>query len=279
MKYKVLSLRTMLRLRYFLKIFSVITFSALIFQSCKEKESNNESDPPKSPLKKVEANFPQEEMFAELIKEIDSSKELTSGPTLHYLSNDESHTSALVFFDSEKSIKKVIVQDVRKDGSSELCSYYFRGGGLFYWVSEETKTNGDAFEFSITKSYLDSAEQVVYSCGKTHVEYDLLEFMPFSAIEKMTKDKSRVIQLVNQQGPFETLFRGFSDFNGIKFMVVGTDEFTSTLEIDENSKGDVSKLLKSPNAFMGKKINVSFTNYTKEDNIEYQRLMEVTIRK
>jgi hypothetical protein len=62
-KYKVLSLRAMLRLRYFLKIFSVITFSALIFQSCKEKESSNESDPPKSPLKKVEANFPQEEMF------------------------------------------------------------------------------------------------------------------------------------------------------------------------------------------------------------------------
>ncbi|MFM7757861.1 MAG: hypothetical protein ACKO6J_02915, partial [Crocinitomicaceae bacterium] len=66
---------------------------------------------------------------------------------------------------------------------------------------------------------------MVYSCGKTHVEYDSLEFMPFSAIEKMTKDKSRVIQLVNQQGSFETLFRGFSDFNGIKFMVVGTDEF------------------------------------------------------
>ncbi|MFM8242300.1 MAG: hypothetical protein ACKN86_05805, partial [Crocinitomicaceae bacterium] len=64
----------MLRLRYFLKIFSVITFSALIFQSCKEKESSNESDPPKSPLKTVEANFPQEKMFAELIKEIDSSK-------------------------------------------------------------------------------------------------------------------------------------------------------------------------------------------------------------
>lgn len=265
-------------LRYYLTLFSVITFLVVIFQSCNDQELSKELVPPKSPLKTVEANFPQEEIFLRFISEIDSSKALTSGPTLHYLSNDESHTSALVFFDSEKSIKKVIVQDVRKDGSSELCSYYFRGGGVFYWVSEETKITGDEFEFLITKSYLDSAEQVVYSSRKSHREYDSLEFIPFTAIGKTNKDKKRVIQLVNQEGPFETLFRGFSDFNGIKFMVVGTDDFTSTLEIDKNSRGDISKLIKNPNTYMSKKLNVSFTNYTKEDNIEYQRLLEVKIR-
>lgn len=278
MPYKVLSLRAMSSLRYYLTLFSVITFLVVIFQSCNDQELSKELDPPKSPLKTVEANFPQEEIFLGFISEIDSSKELTSGPTLHYLSNDESHTSALVFFDSEKSIKKVIVQDVRKDGSSELCSYYFRGGGVFYWVSEETKITGDEFEFLITKSYLDSAEQVVYSSRKSHSEYDSLEFIPFTAIGKTNKDKKRVIQLVNQEGPFETLFRGFSDFNGIKFMVVGTDDFTSTLEIDKNSRGDILKLIKNPNTYMSKKLNVSFTNYTKEDNIEYQRLLEVKIR-
>lgn len=278
MPYKVLSLRAMSSLRYYLTLFSVITFLVVIFQSCNDQELSKELVPPKSPLKTVEANFPQEEIFLRFISEIDSSKALTSGPTLHYLSNDESHTSALVFFDSEKSIKKVIVQDVRKDGSSELCSYYFRGGGVFYWVSEETKITGDEFEFLITKSYLDSAEQVVYSSRKSHREYDSLEFIPFTAIGKTNKDKKRVIQLVNQEGPFETLFRGFSDFNGIKFMVVGTDDFTSTLEIDKNSRGDISKLLKNPNTYMSKKLNVSFTNYSKEDNIEYQRLLEVKIR-
>lgn len=275
--YKVLSLRAMLRLKYFFKFCSAITFLFVIFQSCKDQENSKESDPPKSPLKTVEASFLQEEVFLGFIKEIDSSKELTNGPTLHYLSNDDAHTSALVFFDSEKSIKKVIVEDLRKDGSSELCSYYFRRGGLFYWISEESKIKDDAFEFSITKSYLDSAEQVVYSCGKSHMEFDSLEFISFSAIDKKMKDKNRVIQLVNQEGPFQVLFRGFSDFNGSKFLVVGTDEYNSTLKIDKNSKGDITKLLRHPDIFMGKRLNVSFT-ITKADNIEYQRLLEVKIR-
>jgi hypothetical protein len=243
--------------------------------SCSSETDLKEKDPPKAKLKKMVSAFPEEEIFTNYINEIDSSTAFTSGPTLHYMSNDETHTSALVFFDAQKSIKKVVVQDVRKNGSSEMCSYYFRGGGLFCWIAEETKTTGESFQFSITKTFLDSSEQEVYSCAKVHSEFDSLEFMPFQQVEKIRKDKNRVIQLVNQEGPFQTLFRGFSDFNGLTFMVVGTEEFTSTLEIDKKAKGDLAQLLKNPAAHMGKKLSVSFTTYTKDDNIEYQKLLNV----
>jgi hypothetical protein len=101
-----------------------------------------------------------------------------------------------------------------------------------------------------------------------------LEFQP---IEKKNIDKSKILALVNQEGQFQTLFRGFSDFNGLKFLVVGTDDYTSTLEIDKNSSGDLAKLSKNPVGYMRKKLNLSFSNYTKEDKIEYQKLLRVKI--
>jgi hypothetical protein len=261
----------------YLKI-TTSTFIVLVFlASCKQESENIVKEPPKTPLKQINSGFKEEELFQKYIDDIDNNKDLTSGPTLKYLGDNETHVSALVFFDSEKSIKKIIFEEVRGEGSSEVCSYYFRGGGLFFHTSEKTEINDDSFVFSVTKSYLDSAENIVFACSKRHSDFDSLEFLEFQPIEKKNIDKSKILALVNQEGQFQTLFRGFSDFNGLKFLVVGTDDYTSTLEIDKNSSGDLAKLSKNPVGYMRKKLNLSFSNYTKEDKIEYQKLLRVKI--
>lgn len=249
-----------------------------MFFACSD-DRVEESDPPKTPLKEIESSFSEEDKFIKMQQEIDSSEELNFGPTLDYLNTStETHTSATVFFDNGKTIKKIVYQEFGNDGSTETCSYYFSdNGSLFSWKSEMTMVKGETVLFTIIKSYLDSSENTLFTFSKSSVDYDSLEFISFNRIDIIKKDKKKLLELVNQQGPFETLFRGFSEFNGVNFMVVGTDDYTSTLEITTNSKGDIKKLLNNNTTYLGKKLNILFTKYTKQDNIEYQKLLNVKI--
>jgi hypothetical protein len=98
----------------------------------------------------------------------------------------------------------------------------------------------------------------------------------FSACNPTTHDDSLALKIINQEGEFETNFQSFTENMGKNFLILGTENMTSTVAfLDYNP---TLKLLKNnQKRYFGKKLIVNFSVETEANGFTFQALNDIQI--
>jgi hypothetical protein len=102
----------------------------------------------------------------------------------------------------------------------------------------------------------------------------------FSEITPTILDDSLPLQLLKQEGPFQTNFlsTAFAEEQEKLFIVVGALDrsFTSTLAINEKNKL-IENILQNQQKYVGAELKIEFMHTTQTDGFSYQTLLNAEL--
>jgi len=82
------------------------------------------------------------------------------------------------------------------------------------------------------------------------------------------------LNIINQEGEFQTNFQGFTELEGRTFFIVGTKHFTSTLAFWELNK-TLSLLKNNEKRYLDKELIVDFSVETDANGFTFQVMKNV----
>jgi hypothetical protein len=83
------------------------------------------------------------------------------------------------------------------------------------------------------------------------------------------------LSIIKRTGDFETRFRGFDEAFGRKFIVLGTENQTSTLAFNVESP-ILKQLISAENKHKNERLEVQFSPITEPDGFTFQALVDLT---
>jgi hypothetical protein len=256
-----------------------ITFIFGLFVSCSskaEKLGNNESGMPENQKLNAESEIEKR------IADTDLQDKLDIVNSLFFTKEDGSSLEVKAFLDKSEKILKVEEKFV----NGENGEY---GTNVFYIKDEKKYASKERFEdrtgpkptFLERVSYYDQNEKVVSSkVRKAEFEEDL-DSKPFEKIDAIDCSIARAMSAINQEGEFETRFQGLVFSRNATYLTVGESKengYTSALLIQYNN--DATKALgKNQQAYLGKKIDLTFQKMVDSEGFEFQILLDVKLEK
>jgi hypothetical protein len=125
----------------------------------------------------------------------------------------------------------------------------------------------------LTKSFYDDSSNVFFSKKALITEQSEDNYV-YEKCKPVNHNDNLAWKIINQENEFETRFQGFTQNMGRNFLIVGTENYTSTIAFGEYS-GILNKLkLNEPN-YIGKKLIVDFTLQTEANGFTFQALKNV----
>ena len=203
----------------------------------------------------------------EYLKEVDHRMVLDSGSSLVYTDNNYNNYKAKVFFTKEKSIKKLVGFIDYANNSKLINTYYFHRGIPIFSKSEVYSLTDTITLLQVTKEYYDSLGNVVRTI-RSNVEKSA------NRVDSQIKNTERLghkdfMSIINQKNNFTTGFRGFTEMNGIPFLIVGTDTYRATLKVpDQLNSQDFERIKENPNTFVGCELMIEFLNFIDDSKDE-----------
>jgi hypothetical protein len=90
-----------------------------------------------------------------------------------------------------------------------------------------------------------------------------------------------VMQIINQVGPYELTFQGFTSNGEMDFVILGEnvqEGFTTSLAV-QHKEGDIQKLYMNEKAYIGDPLEVEFERMIDSRDFEFQVLLSLKIKK
>jgi hypothetical protein len=238
-------------------------------QNTQEKNKSNYA------LKEIQPMFEQEQEFENEIKSIESNKKLVEVTSLEYLSSkgETFLVKGLVQnANQEMTLKKLIFKQLYENGNEKTCSFYYKGMRKIASVCEQSIIKKNNFNRVITKSYYDDSSQVFFS-KRLNGNSETIDEKNYSKCEPISHDDDLALKVINQKGEFETKFQGFVENMGKIYLILGTENFTSTVALSEFNP-TLQLLKNNEKKFLGKKLIVEF--FVNEDGgFKFQALKSV----
>jgi hypothetical protein len=149
------------------------------------------------------------------------------------------------FFNGNKTMSRQIIQyyDLKKPYFSEERSYY-----------------------SLTNS--------VISTLSRYAQTEELELGTFKESKKHVVSHETALSIIKRTGDFETRFQGFEEAFGRKFIVVGTENQTTTIAFNVLSP-ILTELMKTEKRSLNKPLEVQFSPITEPDGFTFQALIDL----
>jgi hypothetical protein len=128
--------------------------------------------------------------------------------------------------------------------------------------------------FSEQRSYysLSGAVIATFSRYSSTEELDLIEL---KKTDKQELNHQNALSIIKRTGDFETRFRGFDEAFGRKFIVLGTENQTSTLAFNVESP-ILKQLISAENKHKNERLEVQFSPITEPDGFTFQALVDLT---
>jgi hypothetical protein len=239
--------------------------------------SQNTQDKNKSnyALKEIQPMFEQEQEYENEIKSIESNKKLVEVTSLEYLSSkgETFLVKALVQnVNQEMTLKKLNFKQLYQNGNEITWSYYYKGLRKIASVCDQSIIKKDKFIKVITKSYYTDSSQVFFS-KRLHGNSETIDEKNYAKCEPISHNDEQALKIINQKGEFETKFQGFAENMGKIYLILGTENFTSTVALSEFNP-TLQLLKNNEKKFLGKKLIVEF--FVNEDGgFKFQALKSV----
>lgn len=200
--------------------------------------------------------------------------------SLIYTHTDGSTRDASAFLNKQEEVVKLIVR--YSDAKSGMY-----GERVFYVENEKKFATREIYYDNTLKTPVfverftvyDQKEKPIFSKERT-AEYEIdLE----TAVYKMTKAKdcpiAEALQVLREEGPFETTFQGFASNGEMEFVIVGENQeigYTSSIAV-QHREGDIAKLMQNERKFVGVPLKVLFERIIDERGFEFQALLGLSI--
>lgn len=210
-------------------------------------------------------SVPQEPTFGEdyeaYIVEVDN-KSLETLKSLSYSDSKNNAVQVDVLLNDSSKLVKIEEKYTTELSNSINTNVFYRKDGKKYasiqYFEEKDKT--DSLFFVEIRSYYDTTGNVVFSKKRTAEYEDYLEMEPFVEINKTDCSDERALQVLNQEGAFQTTFQGFVRGEEAIIFVVGEpkkDGFASAL-IVQSFTPTVNYLMKNESAMLGTPVEIQF---------------------
>ena len=217
--------------------------------------------------------------YDSLVQVIDSSTLLTEFYSLEYSDTHQNNRCATGKLNAKNAIVKLQLEETYAKGMQVITRFYYSGDLLFYaqqLVKDYQKKNNGFLEIT---SYFGSNKKVIISASRIgNDEEELYSKIPV-VCKKTNFDPQEALNVVNQQGPYETRFQGSLETENLKFMIVGTKgnptaqsaiaynkDFPLAVHIVENEQQYLNRLLK-----------VEFTKVTESNGFTFQGLTRIKL--
>jgi hypothetical protein len=249
-----------------------------LFVSCGEETKQNEGSEIST---EKELEFDGKEDLEAKVAAIDNNADLVPANSLVYAHPNGSTEEATAFLDSKGDIVKLEERFLESEtGNFGRRIFYIENGKRI--VSKEIFNDNSRKPavFVERHSFYDKKGKVRYSQVRETEFEENLEMCTFKMTTAVDCPIDRAMQIMNQEGHFETTFQGFVSGGEMEYLLVGEnvkEGFTSSLAV-QHSEGDIKKLMADQRAYVGKKLKVQFERVVDNRDMEFQLLLAVAIQ-
>ncbi len=256
---------------------SILIFCLLsvIFAGCEETPETDEEtidQTAESPETKVQTDAEAYVMF------IDTTEWLI-GSSLYYTNEVGGSEQVFFWMDDNKQIKKMEENySVGEGATLQSKLYYYKDG--FKYVTKEyfEKFINDTTPVCVERvSYYDQGKPVVTKERESPYQENL-DKEAFKIVDPHDLDEERAMNVLNQQGEFETTYQGYVKDGHMTFILVGPntkDGYVSSLAVQYFTPL-VNKLIQREVEMIGTPLNVEFTTTRSDLGFEFQALLSVS---
>jgi hypothetical protein len=250
----------------------LIPFFCFVVVSC-----NDQSEPIQiQPLKKrivFSGKNKHLMVFENYAKKIDGNKSLEKIQSLIYMDSAGNTSEAFAWIDKKNEIVKLQQTTSLATGRKIERIFYFLNGlksmsrQLVYYYERKIPV------FSEERSYYSLKNSVIatfYRFSKTE-EIDLATF---NETRKHSVSHETAVAIIKRTGDFETRFQGFEEAFEKKFIVLGTENQTTTAAFNVLSP-ILSELIRNEKSRQNTLLDVQFTPITEPNGFTFQALIQL----
>ena len=254
-----------------LLIYSSLFLFSLLFSAC----SNNGKDDQYQNEKKI-GKLKNEGDFEDKMAAIENYSNWKIMNSLAYNNNAGSREEVIACLnEKDEAVKLEEVFYDAATGNYGRRIFYAEGGKKF--ASKEVFFDNQlkAPQFIERISFYDKKQQPIYTRERSAALEEDLESQEFVQKSPVGVSIDRAMQIINQQGPFETTFQGFVQNGGLNYILVGEntpDGFASSLVVQYES-AEIVKLKKNERGMIGIPVEVQHQTMLDEQGLKFQILL------
>lgn len=216
-------------------------------------------------------------VFEKYVQKIDENKALQKIQGLFYTDSDGNTNEAIAWLDANMNIVKIKQVENLTSGKKYERTFYFCDG--LKTVSQQITAHYERKVpyFSEERSYYSSNGSVIATFQRYSKKEDLtLEALTVG--EKHACSHREALDMIKRSGDFETRFRGFDEAFGRNFVVLGTENQSTTIAF--NVESPLLKAMKSnEKSYKNKRFDVEFSPITEADGFTFQALINLSLAK
>ena len=259
-------------------IYSIFVFLTVLgLASCEEKTTPLDSD---DPIGEYSPNK-DEIVYDEYVSGIDMDDSLRTGNSLFYSKGEGQFTEVEFFVNDKNEMVKMIEFYTQKSMTIAKNIFYFKDGRKFATKELFEDGEGEELHFVERVSYYGEDEKPIITKKKQAMYEQDLDYESYEVAANYDCDMTRALEILNQEGAFNTTFQGFVKEDVFLYIIVGGDDpedYSSSL-IVQNVDNTIMKLQKNEVDMIGTPLTINFN--TVEDageGFEYQILTSASIR-
>lgn len=258
-----------------MKLTSLFILLLLVISSC----NSEENELPKVDENLFRSDYPEGEALFDYKDSVDRLENFVNLLSLEFTSDQGVRISSSAKLDSLGTVQ-VIKLHTEYENSIDEEVFYYKGGMKYISFKSRTQFEVDHNYYSETISFYTDTGNVIYSGIRNGIDPDTLELLRYSKIEPVTDDDNLALQLLKQEGPFQTNFLGnaFAEEQEKLFIVVGALDrsFTSTLAVNEQIDF-IDDLIENEEKYKGRELKIEFMHTTQTDGFSFQTLLNAEL--
>jgi len=259
-----------------IRLLIVICCSSLFLVACKNEAPKLEKAEKRERLDQLIPAYSNAKSYEKQIQTIDTDKNLFEAKSLSYIDNDGNIESVTAMIDSSYQFSKLIHYLTETDGRQVETHFYFKGSQLFTSIQTIRRFTGKTTFTREVKTYYNSENVVVYSAErKASGENDITK-SAYSEAKKRVHDPRKALDIINQNGKFQTNFLGFNEARDKIFLIIGTDDYNSSVVIP-SYQGILKTLKNNEKNYLNKPLKIEFKEVTELDGFSYQALLDIKL--
>ena len=220
----------------------------------------------------------EEVLFEKIMEDIDLNDSLRYGQSLSYNRPDGASVFVKIYVDDSNFTVKLFEEYTSPNSPSiNSNTFYFDQGKLIATRELFEEGTGDEGHFVERVTYYNKQEEAIITKRKVAAYEEELIYEPFTVAEKTACSYKRAMQVINQEGEYETNFVEFISEEPYLYLIVGEnkkDGYYSSLVV-QMMTSLIKKWQSDPEKYFGTPLNVDYKILNGEQGYEYQILMGV----
>jgi hypothetical protein len=258
-----------------LLFYSPLFLLSFLFSAC----TNNKNDEEPQNDKKI-GKLKNEGDFEDKIAAIENNSKWKIMNSLAFNNNEGSREEVIAYLnEKDEAVKLEEVFFDALTGNYGRRIFYAEGGKKFASKEVFFDNQKKVPQFIERISFYNKKQVPIYTRERSTALEEDLENQMFEQKNPVGVSIDRAMQIINQQGPFETTFQGFVQNGGLTYILVGEntpDGFASSLAVQYESSA-ILKLRKNERGMIGIPLEVQHQTMMDEQGLKFQILLNISL--